>query len=347
MDPKNKIKTKPPQNQYLTNSQIDIKSNLQKNTSLTAQQSKQKPIGINQQSIIMNESKTPKLQTLVSEKGRLTPTPNNQKLSNRGSVNPDNITCLQAKVTKDSIDSVKNNVQNNRINVGSSNAKNNIETKNPTSPKKNEVPKQRLTNDNSLLVKEPRMFEQKKLPEMRKNSSQNFSNIGNNKDATKQNTLSKSFIDKDNLSATQNSQNEQKKDSINVQREDPLKLTQRSHDLGYQRIKDDGLKNSFVMNNQDEQDHSKISAEVLHSIKQVLDDMKKSINEDAGSASNESEEREILALEEKINRLRAKLINQGFRYFVKWAERKNRNKKREGFKEIKGNFKMNSLKSSN
>jgi predicted protein tyrosine phosphatase len=154
------------------------------------------------------------------------------------------------------------------------------------------------------------------------------------KPPTKPISASKSFLDKDSSSLTQNSQNELKKDSINFAVEEKIKLTQRSHELRLADKSSQQLKNSFLVDRGDNDETSKMSVEVLQSIKVILDDLKRSVNEEPDSASEE-EEREILFLEDKVNRLRGKLITQGFRYLSRWMERKARGKKRELFRVIR------------
>lgn len=148
-------------------------------------------------------------------------------------------------------------------------------------------------------------------------------------------SASKSFLDKDSSSLTQNSQNDAKKDSINFVADDKIKLTQRSHDLRLGDKSSLQLKNSFLVERGDNDETSKISVEVLQSIKVILDDLKRSVNDEGPSESEEEEEREILFLEDKVNRLRGKLITQGFRYLSRWMERKARGRKRELFKVIR------------
>lgn len=156
------------------------------------------------------------------------------------------------------------------------------------------------------------------------------SNISDTKGILKPISPSKSFIDKDSsLSQTQNSQNDPKKDSLSFAADEKIKLTQRSHDLNCTDKTSNQFKNSFMVDRGENDETSKMSIEVLQSIKVILDDLKRSVIEDGGEPSDEEEEREILVLEDKVNRLRAKLITQGFRYMCRWMERKVRGRKRE------------------
>ena len=74
---------------------------------------------------------------------------------------------------------------------------------------------------------------------------------------------------------------------------------------------------------------------MINSFKILLDDIKKSIHNDGATESGEAEDLEILELEEKTNRMKAKLISQGLRYLIRAVERKTRKNKREGIKTIK------------
>lgn len=327
-----------PQNICLSNSLADTKGLIKNSITNPTITKSRNTIGKEPVNQIIDQ-KLVKNNNLGSERTKpMNPIPN-AKQPNRGSIKSDMniVPIIQKKPEKDFIDSTNHIIQNSRL-VGntSSNVKNGNDQKRPSSPKTNQLSNQIESIMQPFKDSERKIPDSKNVFEMKQSSSKRLSHKkAQSKEMIKIGSASKSFIDKNNSSIMQNSKDEMKKDSIGMIRGDLMKLTQRSYELNAKSTREDGLKNSFVVGNQEEAEQSKISVEVLHSIKQILDDMKKSILDEVVSSSDEIEEAEILVLEDKVNRLRARLISQGFKYTIKLAERKNRAKKRDALKAIK------------
>lgn len=314
----------------------DLKNSLIKNSPSSVIPPKQRSSQLVQPSLIQSEVKTAKPLNAIWPKEPARP--NNPKPTARASVNhePNIMPLVASKNAYYHAESMRNNPPQTRVS---------LVFKNPVEIQKIVVSP---VNQSSVKFKDNNF---------RQNSQTDKHNQSNNlmdlkqapvkrlsvndvplKDINKGVSTSKSFIDKDSLSLTQNSQNEPKKDSINFMREDNSKLTQRSYDPTYPHKKEEHFRNSFLVGNGEDGEQSKMSFEVLQSIKAILGDLKKSINDEKESDSDDNEQREILVLEEKLNRLRAKLISQGFRYMIKWVERKCRGRRREGWKQLRLRF---------
>lgn len=314
---------------------IDLKNALVKNQQVPSIQTKQRNTHGQQSSNQVLDQKLPKALNPLSSKDALRPL--NNKLGNRDSVRVEANLISQIPVQKKVflIEDVSKNIQkNSRNSTILSNQKNQPEIVQNSLI----IPNNEVSKSNNVTLREH--FKIEKIGDAVVHSEVkhvsairlSYNNVSSNL-PIKQN-FNKSFLDKESSSITGNSQNQPKQDSIAFMQDDDLKLTQRSHDPKFIAKKENKFKNSFVVNNQEDNDQSKISVDLIQSIKVLVDEMKKSSMEESTSDMNEKEEKEILYLEEKINRLRAKLITQGFKTIMKWVKRKARTKLKDGMREI-------------